>query len=131
MIATVVDASAAVDALLPTPRQAAALRHLRGQELYAPAVIDVEVLSALARLERSRQLPSVEADRAVDDWTALPIRRIGNDALLRGAWQSRPAIRIADGFYVALAKALGARLLTSDTRLARAPLEGVTVTVLR
>lgn len=39
--------------------------------------------------------------------------------------------RIADAHYVALAGALGAPLLTADARLARAPVSGVSLLLVR
>lgn len=127
----VLDASAAVDALLPTPRRDAVLDHLAGAELVAPALVDTEVLSALARLERARTITGTEADDAVDAWLRLPLDRVPGDVLAQHVWSSRAALRIADAHYVALARLLGAPLLTSDARLARAPLDGVTLVVVR
>lgn len=44
----VVDASAFVDAVLPTTYQDAALAALDGFDLWAPAILDLEVASARA-----------------------------------------------------------------------------------
>lgn len=127
----VVDASALLDAVLPTPQQGAALAALRGYELWAPAILDREVTSALWRLERTQQITKAEARRALDSALSAPIRRLASEALALRAWQLRASVRISDGFYVAAAHALDADLVTSDGRLARAPSLGVTVTLLR
>lgn len=37
-----------------------------------------------------------------------------------GAWTARSELRLVDGLYVQLARQLGARLITTDQRLARA-----------
>jgi len=37
-----------------------------------------------------------------------------------GAWTVRSELRLVDGLYVQLARQLGARLITTDQRLARA-----------
>ncbi|WP_434810878.1 type II toxin-antitoxin system VapC family toxin [Microbacterium sp. bgisy189] len=127
----VVDASAFLDAVLPTDRQDAALRALSGHELWAPAILDLEVTSALWRLARTSAISLEEAERGLARLHDAPIRRVDHVGLAGAAWRSREAIRISDGFYVAAAHALAADLLTSDARLSRAPSLGVTVTLLR
>lgn len=127
----VVDASAILDAVLPTDRQDAALAALTGHELWAPSILDLEATSALWRLARTSVISIEEAERALARLEDAPIRRLDHVGLARAAWQSRESIRISDGIYVAAAHALGADLLTSDARLSRAPKLGVTVTLLR
>lgn len=51
------------------------------------------------------------------DW---PGERFGHRWLLERAWQLHGSVRGWDAFYVALAEAFDATLLTSDSRLARA-----------
>src|SRR5680860_1618007 len=75
----VLDASAAVDALLPTRRQEAVLTLLVGQDVYAPQIIDLEVLSALARLERASDVDRREASQALRDWSQFPLTRVDSD----------------------------------------------------
>ncbi|MFT4166873.1 MAG: type II toxin-antitoxin system VapC family toxin [Microlunatus sp.] len=127
----VVDASALVDALLPAERQEAALAALAGHELWAPAILDLEVASALWRLVRSAEIRDAEAQRAIGYLESAPIRRLQPHDLVAEVWQLRDALRISDAFYVAAARRLGADLLTSDARLSRAPKLGVTVVLLR
>ncbi|MFV0373932.1 type II toxin-antitoxin system VapC family toxin [Microbacterium sp.] len=131
MTRRVVDASAFLDAVLPTDRQDAALAALSGHELWAPAILDLEVTSALWRLVRTAMISLEEAERGLARLEDAPIRRLDHVGLARAAWQSRQSIRISDGMYIASAHALAADLLTSDARLARAPSLGVTVTLLR
>lgn len=127
----IVDASALLDALLPTKRQDAAHAALRGHELWAPSIIDLEVTSALWRMTRSHEISTEEAERALGGLASAPIRRLHHTELARSAWRTREAIRISDGFYVAAALALEADLLTSDARLSRAPHPGITLVLLR
>lgn len=127
----VVDASALLDAILPTPQQQAALAALQGHDLWAPAILDLEVTSALWRLLRTRDIDRDEAERAMSALRDAPISRVTHAELAAEAWRLREAVRISDGFYVAAARALDADLLTSDARLSRAPRLGVTVTLLR
>ncbi|MFT4123947.1 MAG: type II toxin-antitoxin system VapC family toxin [Microbacteriaceae bacterium] len=125
----VVDASVFLDALTPCARRQAARRALEAVEPIAPASVDVEVLSALARLERSGQLATREADAAIASWVEADIERVEIRAVVPEAWAMRAAVRPADGLYVALAGGLALPLVTSDARLARAPIRGVTFTV--
>lgn len=117
----VVDASLVVDAILPVTGRESALNAMAGRELWAPAILDAEVASAVARLERGGVLTGAEADRAIDSLAAMPIDRIAADGLLRGAWALRHGVRIAEAFYVGVALAVDGDVLTRDGRLARAP----------
>jgi len=123
----VVDASVVVNALTPGPRREASLAEMLDADLLAaPALIDAEVLSSLARLERSGRLSAVEARFAVEDWAALPIERFELPPLLAEVWSMRHNASLADAFYAALAIGLDCPLITSDGRLSRAPIRGLT-----
>lgn len=116
----VVDASVLVDlALLRTgwPRIA---MHLKGRALHAPAHVDVEVMSALARLGRAGAITSTEARTALERFRSGPIQRHLLPDLLAGAWSRVDHLRVTDALYVELAEVLGLRVLTTDARLARA-----------
>jgi hypothetical protein len=54
------------------------------------------------------------------DLAAAPIARHPVADLLSGAWQARDRFRLVDGLYVELSRSLGAPLVTTDGRLARA-----------
>lgn len=86
----------------------------------APHVIDVEVFGAIRREHRLGQLDQTAADQAVEDLEAWPGERYGHRLLLARAWELRDDVRGWDAMYVALAEALDAVLLTTDTRLAAA-----------
>lgn len=123
----VLDASVAVDALVAGTRRAAVLNHLEEAEAYAPHLVDSEVLSALARLERAGILGPDEASDAVSAWLRMPCERLAVEPWIPEIWALRSAVRVADAQYIVLARALDATLLTSDARLARAPIPGVSV----
>ncbi|WP_315095169.1 type II toxin-antitoxin system VapC family toxin [uncultured Cellulomonas sp.] len=112
------DASAVVDFLLDPDRLRARFR-AGGDDLHAPAHLDVEVLSALRRLSQRGTLTEGRARGAVDDLADLPLTRYDVPPLLRRSWQLRDQISAYDAPYVALAEALDATLLTRDGRLAR------------
>lgn len=99
------------------------LRHrqrLRGEQLTAPDLLRVEVLSALRRQHLRGGLDAGQVAAAVDDLLDLDLEVYPTGPLLRRAWQLRNNITAYDACYVALAEVLGCPLLTADARLARA-----------
>ena len=116
----VVDASVLVElAILRTGWRNIATR-LSGAALHAPAHLDVEVMSALARLARAGALTAGGADVALARFRDAPIARHALPELMTGAWARIDRLRVADALYVELAASLGTRVLTTDGRLARA-----------
>jgi predicted nucleic acid-binding protein len=87
----------------------------------APSVIDVEVLSVIRRDHLLGRLDSTSAAQAVEDLRDWPGERFGHQPLLGRVWELRGSLRTWDAFYVALAEAMQATLVTSDARVARAP----------
>jgi predicted nucleic acid-binding protein len=118
----ILDASAAVDLVLGREPMASWVRdELRAADrIRAPHVIDTEVLGAVRRIVLARGIPSRRGGAALEDFAALPIVRFPHRRLLRRVWAMRESISAADGFYVALAEALEAPLVTTDASLARA-----------
>lgn len=117
----VVDASVVAPALGDDgPDGDRARSRLRGEQLVAPHLIDLEVASVWRRQVAAGLMPLRRADLALDDLGSLPLRRARHDALLPRCWQLRDNVTMYDAAYVALAEALGAPLLTADRRLARA-----------
>jgi predicted nucleic acid-binding protein len=117
--ALVVDVSAAVEALLGSSTGQPVRRRMRGTQLHAPADLDAEVLSALGRLHRGGDLHADTVTSRLTELAAAPIARHLLPELLAAAWQLRDRLRLVDALYVALAEHVGARLLTTDARLAR------------
>jgi predicted nucleic acid-binding protein len=103
---------------------------LRGEDLSAPHLIDLEVASVFRRLVRSGQLPVRRADLALVDLNDLAMRRAPHRALITRCWELRDNLTVYDASYVALAEALRVPLLTSEPCLARAPGLRCTVEVL-
>lgn len=126
----VVDASAVVEMVLAEELGGRVFDALGGDDLLAPDLLDVEVTSALARMERAGSRSGAEVDAAMEAFGELPVARVGSRALRHRAWQHRHRLRVADAFYVACAELVGAPLVTCDARLARSGVGGV-VTLVR
>ena len=116
----VVDASVLVDLVIGGSSSQASSDAMAGCRLHAPAHVDVEVTSALARLHRADLLTRAAAGRALAAFGQAPLTRNELPPLVAGAWKHSAGLCVADAFYVELARQLGTRVLTVDARLARA-----------
>jgi predicted nucleic acid-binding protein len=117
----VVDASCLFEVVADTPRAGAIAARLAADvDHAAPHVIDVEVMGVIRAQYLRGRLDNTAAGQAVADLRDWPGERFGHQWLLERAWQLRNSVRGWDAFYVALAEAFDATLLTLDARLARA-----------
>ena len=117
----VVDASCLAEIITGGPDSEAARRRLAlDADQAAPHVIDVEVFSVIRREHMRGSLDRTAAVQAFEDLAAWPGTRYGHRVLLERAWELRDTVRGWDAMYVALAEALGATLVTIDSRLAAA-----------
>ncbi len=123
----VVDASVAVEFILKTPIGLTLTGALSSATLIAPELLDAEVLSALRRAWLSNRLDSQQAETALNDLVLWPVERLSLRSLAPLAWEFRGNVSAYDAFYVAAARAFGIPLLTSDGRLAHAPVSGVDI----
>jgi predicted nucleic acid-binding protein len=118
----VVDASVLAPAFIDDASDGDRVRDRLGRErLAAPAVVDLEVVSAIRRALRVGRLDSRRSRQALVDLMAIRLRRLPHGPLLPRIWGLRDNLTPYDAAYVALAEAIGAPLLTADRRLARAP----------
>jgi predicted nucleic acid-binding protein len=116
----VVDASCLFEVVASTPKaEPIRERLIADDDQAAPHVIDVEVLSTIRLRHLTGQLDRTAADLAVDELALWGGERIGHQPLLPRAWELRDNVRGWDAFYVALAEALNATLVTMDQRLGR------------
>jgi predicted nucleic acid-binding protein len=126
----VVDSAALVDALTGFEGAKELRADLADEELHAPTLLDVEVVSALRGLTLGGQLSAARAHDALTDFDALPIRRWSSSVALRlRAFTLRNNLSAYDAAYVALAEVLECPILTRDTRLARSSGHNVEVRV--
>jgi predicted nucleic acid-binding protein len=119
----VVDASVVVNAV-GDDRTAGAVarRALRSDSIvWAPVLLDAEVVSGLRQWWLAGVLSEERFRRAVDDLRRLPISREPIVDLMQRAFELRSNVTPYDAAYVALAEGLGCTLVTGDRRLANAP----------
>ncbi|MDE2935646.1 MAG: type II toxin-antitoxin system VapC family toxin [Chloroflexota bacterium] len=117
----IVDASVAVEYLLKTENGASAAEVLEKSELFAPELLDVEVLSVLRRAVLRGILDEARARFAIDDLEIWGVERISHRVLSKRAWKHFRNLSAYDSYYVAAADVLNASLLTADKRIARVP----------
>ena len=94
---------------------------LKGEQLAAPHLMDLEVASVWRRHMAAGRLDARRASLALADLRDIPIHRARHVELLAGCWELRSNLTMYDAAYVALAEALAVTLITADKRLARSP----------
>jgi predicted nucleic acid-binding protein len=126
--AVCIDASALVDFLLDFPRGQAVAEVLAGVDsVFAPDLVNAEVLISLRRMERAGEISAQLAAKAVAELEDSPVERFSTTSMVEAVWRLRHNLTPSDACYVVTARALDVPLLTADPRLARAPRLGVPV----
>ena len=98
---------------------AVARRVTSAQTLYAPYVLDGEVVSALLGLMRGQKISEREADAALSSYRAFPVERQDVLPLWPRLKSLHANLSAYDAQYVALAEALHVPLVTADARVKR------------
>lgn len=114
-----------VDATVWVDRLRGVLPERLGDEIKAagcvsPAHVDFEVGSALIRLERRGDLASGHARVLVEAFIAHPVHRVRQPVDAVQALDMIDNATYADAWYIALAKRLGCRLVTTDSGMKKA-----------
>jgi len=113
----VVDASVAVKWFLPEIYSEAA-RRLRNTavRLHAPAFMTLEIGNALCKKVRGGEITAALADTVLRELQHLPLQRHPDELLFPAAVRLAHSTRqsLYDCLYLALAVALGGRLVTAD-----------------
>ncbi|HEY5858437.1 MAG TPA: type II toxin-antitoxin system VapC family toxin [Aldersonia sp.] len=117
----VVDASCLFEVVADTPRSAEISTRLASDTDHAaPEIVDVEVLGVIRAQYLRGGLDGTAAGQAVADLRDWPGERFAHRWMLDRVWQLRDSVRGWDAFYVTLAEAMDATLITLDGRLAHA-----------
>ncbi|SDC03514.1 Predicted nucleic acid-binding protein, contains PIN domain [Raineyella antarctica] len=112
----VIDASAMVEALVGRGVSDALLDAL-GDEIHAPCLLDVEVLSVLRGLLLGGRIDSAAAEEARHDHFAFSLTRHEIEPLADRIWQLSHQYTSHDASSIALAEALEVPLYTCDAKL--------------
>ncbi len=123
----VVDASIAIEYLLRTPLGERVASQLSTAALFAPELLDAEVLAVLRREVLARRLDAKRASEAVDDLRAWHLERISHRELIATAWSLRHNATAYDALYLAAARMRDATIVTADGPLSRIPIAGFTI----
>lgn len=123
----VIDASAAIEAMVDGPRIPRLLRRVAAGDLHAPHLIDVEVLQALRNAVMRGVIDEYAAADARRGFAELGVELYPHGSLGDRIWALRHNLSAYDAAYVALAEALEAPLVTCDAKLAAAPGHGATI----
>ena len=96
-----------------------AQRLTTAQTLYAPYVLDGEIISALLGLLRGRKVTEREAEAALSNYRTFPIERQDVLPLWPRIKSLHANLSAYHAQYVALAEALHVSLITADARIDR------------
>ena len=117
----VADASAIIELLLQTAFGTRVEERLYGDsdEIHAPHLLDLEVVSALRRFVIKGDITAERAAEAIHDLMSLRIIRHAHVDFLERAWELRDNVTAYDAIYIALAESLDAAIVTCDGPLSR------------
>jgi predicted nucleic acid-binding protein len=118
----VLDTSAAIHLLLGTRGRAEWVEEqcdAARWRLHAPHVLDVEVIGVLRKAFFRGEISQRRARTVLEILALLPFTRYPHVQLLERSWSLRTHVASPDSFFVALAEALEAPLVTTDLRLSR------------
>lgn len=120
MAVVVVDASVVAALLFLEPEAQDLAEQLEGSELVAPDLLPYEIANVASMKVRRRLMTRDRAAAAVRLLDRLDVRLHPVVAAQAFETAAQTGLTAYDGAYVWLSRALGARLVTLDARLARA-----------
>jgi predicted nucleic acid-binding protein len=86
----------------------------------APHLMPAEAANVLRRAAMAREISADTAALAQADLLSLRVELFAYEAFATRVWELRENVTAYDGWYVALAESLDAKLATLDLRLAKA-----------
>ena len=131
MTSFVIDSCAVAEVLMKTQLGNVVSRTIRNCRLFAPELMDAEVLATLRRAVNRKTMTERDALIAVDLLSEWPITRLSHAPFNMMVWGDRHNVSPYDALYLAVARVLELPLITIDARLSRAPVTDVSVIDLR
>lgn len=117
----VLDSSLVVAALVDSGQVGTWADHvLATDDLAAPHLMPVEVANVLRRAAAAGEITADTAALAHADLLSLRVELFAYEPFAARVWELRANVTAYDGWYVALAESLGAKLATLDLRLVKA-----------
>lgn len=117
----VIDASAAVAALVDSGPDGQWAETLLTSDLAAPDLLPVEVANVLRRAVSAGEISDDVASLAHADLLGLRVELVAYDTVAPRIWELRHNLTAYDAWYVAVAELLDAPLATVDQRLVGSP----------
>jgi predicted nucleic acid-binding protein len=93
---------------------------LASDDLAAPDLMPVEVANILRRAAMANEISADTAALAHSDLLSLRVELFAYEPFAARVWELRENVTAYDGWYVALAESLDAKLATLDHRLTKA-----------
>lgn len=116
----VLDASAALKMILRHEGSDALAARVIGQDIHAPALVEVDIVSGLGRLQRQRRIAEDRAMIGLEWFLNLGVEQHHGPELTRRIFALRHSLSAYDAAYVAVAELIEAPLVTADGKLSRA-----------
>jgi len=117
----VIDSGLVVAALVDSGEVGTWADHLLGtDDLAAPHLMPVEVTNVLRRAAMAGEISADTAALAHADLLGLRVELFAYEPFAARVWELRENVTAYDGWYVAVAESLDAKLATVDLRLAKA-----------
>lgn len=130
-----VDATCVVDLLFNDRRSLEVLEVISGMSLAAPAHIDLDVVSLLARVDPSEvpgdDVPASDLGMRAEAYLRMPMKRYDIAPLMLKAWGHHPSLPVKDALYVSLADHLEVPLVTRSRAMAAACSQATLVQTMR
>jgi predicted nucleic acid-binding protein len=120
-VTLIVDSGLVVAALVDSGPVGTWADHLLAtDDLAAPHLLPVEVANVLRRATIAGEISADTAALAHADLLSLRVELFAYEPFATRVWELRDNVTAYDGWYVALAESLSAKLATLDLRLAKA-----------
>ncbi len=94
---------------------------LRGEQIIAPELLDLEVVSVLRKAVFDGKLDRLRADLALIDLADLSLGTVSHRLLLPRIWELHQYVTPYNAAYVALSEAINVPLVTAERHLAQSP----------